>query len=272
MDIVLGIAVGVILGVIFTYLFAHRLFVLQRKRKRLGYEVLSADIVIPFESKPGGGLQVTVKKQLIADDGESISEEYVPAGIVFGFRVLLRNIGNETLENQTVHIKLDDRAKIVATEIESLPPGRSDTDIVRKRDSAKPYVSTCTFLYINEDEEFIVSIQSLRNKSMECKVFALGPAVKVHDLAIGVRRLRKLATGLMLFGTGLFLWGIVVGLAIYGWDSKPSDVLADRPIGPLVYAALGLGFVIYMVGVLLALLSVRGLRRRTSRQPQQVRG
>lgn len=248
MEMILGITIGAFL----TLLGSYWLFVLQRKRKRLGYEVLSANLVIPFESKPGDSLRVVVKREVVADDAELIEQEFITVGKVYGFRVMLRNTGNETIQNQAVLIQLDDNAKIVATEVEHAPVGM--TGIVTERDQVKPYVAKCYFPFMNEGDDFIVSIQSVRNESTECNVSAPAPGLQVHDLAVKHRRRDKLAMSSTLAGTGLMWAAIITGVAVYGWDSRLSDILTDTPRGQLILFAMGLGFLASMIGMITMLL------------------
>src|SRR3990172_1403166 len=121
METAIGLVVGFLGGAFLTIVGAVLIVRLQQERRRLGYEVLTAEVIVP-ELRPNSGIRIVANKALM-DPGSMTAEreEFIPVKKLFGFRVRLQNTGNAALESQRVVITLDNEAKVISAEVESSP-------------------------------------------------------------------------------------------------------------------------------------------------------
>jgi hypothetical protein len=200
-DTALGIAIGFAGGAVLTILGALTIAFLQGQRKRLGYEVLTAGVVIP-ELSPSTGIRVTVERSLVDPDA-SPGTEYLPVNKLYGFRVNIQNTGNVVLTGQRVSISLDSVAKIISVEIEHAPDlgGR---EIARSIDGKDRNICYATLPFLNPRQSVIVSVQSVDNAEDTCTISAGAEGLLSHDMAAEKRFFSNFlasAAVLLLLGT-----------------------------------------------------------------------
>jgi len=119
METAVGLAVGLGIGVALTIVGSYVLGMIQKERLELGYEVLSSNIIIPKLKNPTPDIQVMVRESLVNQAGST--EAHVAVDEIRGFRVRLRNTGNQVIGNQHVNFELDQAAKVISLEAERVP-------------------------------------------------------------------------------------------------------------------------------------------------------
>jgi len=187
----------------------------RRTRKVLGWEELSANLIIPFESEPGGDLEVRVRSSLVQEPGGD--DDFVPAGRVYGFRVRLKNLGNVPIESQEVFLVLDDSAKMLSLEVEQ-GPVELWGKIATERQHQNRFMGRCVLPFLNPGQDLILSAQSVDNHFPACFVFAPGVGLTVRDMESS-RLLASMAAGLgimtslLAFAAGVIVWDGVDGAA-----------------------------------------------------------
>lgn len=236
----MGTALGITGGALITLAGSYWLFVLQRKNERLSFEVLTRDVIIPVEFRPGDSLQVFVRSDVLPEEYELPKEEeslagYVPAGRVFGFRIRFKNRTEEPLDRHRILIELDPEACIVSVEIEEEPKGTLPSDIQVGRDPAVPNLAWCDLGFLNATDEAIISIQSLRNETAACDIYAHEKGLSLENL--NARALRRTILLAALATLGFLSFGIsyAIGAVVYGPGSSAHEVWSDKPWGPLIY-------------------------------------
>jgi len=200
----------------------------RRTRKVLGWEELSANVIIPFESRPGEDLEVRVRSSLVQEEGER--DDFVPVGRVYGFRVRLKNVGNVPIESQEVFLTLDDSAKMLSLEVEQGPVelwGR----IATERQHQNRFTGRCVLPFLNPGQELILSAQSVDNQVPACFVYAPGVGLSVRDMESG--RLLATAAGMLLLLTSVAAF--TAGVAIWGeLDSRVPSIALFATAGCLL--------------------------------------
>ena len=205
----------------------------RRRRRVLGWEMLSANVIIPFESRPGGDLEVRVRSSLVEDDD---GDEFVPAGKVYGFRVCLKNVGNVPIEAQEVFLSLDPAAKMLSLEVEEAPLellGRIET----QRQHENRFTGRCVLPFLNPGQELTLSAQSVDNELRGCIVYAPGAGLTLRDIDFG----RGLATLAAFLGILASILGVNVSavLAIAGpWGFIPAIAIAATAASVFVLSIL----------------------------------
>jgi hypothetical protein len=256
MELIIGIAIGAVL----TFIGSYFLFVLQRKQKVLAYSWLSLVLLIPLETKEGDNLQVLVRSELLRDHALN-SPEYVPAGRVYGLRILLQNRGAEIIENQVVTVDVGEDATVINTEFEE-SPYEFDGEALVQLDS-KPWLAGCSLPYLSPKEAVILSVQCASDDPPKCTVRARAPGLIVRDLDKTASRIAiGIGVGAILSVVALIV-GITCGLIVYGVNSTFSEILHDGIRGPIITglqtAPLGL---LFLINLLLLLVGKRRTRFR----------
>jgi hypothetical protein len=179
METAVGIIGGAAIGAILTLAGTYWLWVLQRHRKQLGYEVVSAHVVIPKLEKPTPDIKVMVRESLLNQDGSA--DEFVAVDEICGFRIRVRNTGNQVVEDQLVTFSMDKRAKVISVEAEEYPDlgGRS---VVSGVSHPTSNVATARIPFLNPAQEILFSLQSVDNECMECGVTAGAPGLTYFDM------------------------------------------------------------------------------------------
>jgi hypothetical protein len=214
----------------------------RRKRKILGFEILSAGLIIPFESQAGDDLEVRVRSTLVQDAVEA--EEFVPAGKVYGFRVRLKNVGNVPIESQDVFVMLDGGAKMLSLEVEEGPVelwGRIVTD----RQHGNRFTGQCLLPFLNPGQDIILSVQSVDNEVPACLVYAPGAGLVLRDLE----------------AWSLAVRAALLVPAVVGWGLVAAGVLADLPNAARILMT-SVGAVMMLPPLSIGLVLSFGRRRR----------
>ncbi len=210
----------------------------RRTRKTLGYQVLTRGLIIPFESQPGEDLEVRVRAALVGRT--DAPESFVPAGKVHGFRVRLKNTGNVSIESQEIFITLDPEAKMLSLEVEEAPLELQDR-IDCERQHGNRFTGRCVVPFLNQGQDFVVSLQSVENSTPACLVYAPGAGLRVHDMEFG-----DVLTG------GLLAVAAMVGLGVMiaGTALLSSEAISQEAAIPFVAAGgavISLSYVVVMV-------------------------
>ena len=210
-----------------------------RPHNQLAYEVLSAGLIIPKISQRKKNIRVTVDPQRLGrEDGDNPSKP-VDVEEVYGFRIAIRNVGNEDLrEYPKARIRLDDSARIINVEAED-PPDFDGKWLRRRIDENEV---TVEIPFLNRGKQAIVSIQSVFNESAECLPFpgrrGASGMLDPYDL-----RFRRNALSLVsVIGGALALLGgqALVTVAFVQWDAQnPFSWLLGGP----GFALIVLGFI-----------------------------
>ncbi|MDP2674546.1 MAG: hypothetical protein Q8Q00_06540 [Dehalococcoidia bacterium] len=235
---VIGIVIGVVLTVVGALLLSH----LQRERRRLAYEVLTAEVIIP-DVRDRSGLHIMVDSALLgassrAESAEAAAEALTEVKKVYGFRVGLRNVGNAVIENQQISIRLDDSARIISLGVE-FAPDLGGESITTNIEPSQPNACSAQVPFLNPSHHAILSIQSVDNGGTTCLVSAGARGLVVYDLA--KRRDRIAISGAVAFVLAvagvLGMWGGAVRI----WDDPKrellGEMLSDNPGGWLFGAA-----------------------------------
>lgn len=159
-----------------TYYF----WVRQRSRRELGYEILSANVIIPKLPKKTPDIQVMVKSSLLSGHAEGMME-YKPVEEILGFRVRIRNTGNQVLENQQVRFTMDEKARIISIEPEETPDLGGRAIHCTAQDSTSN-VALAELPFLNPGQQVIFSLQSVDNAGTSCSVSAGAPGLRYFDM------------------------------------------------------------------------------------------
>jgi hypothetical protein len=159
-------------------------FLVQRQRKQLGWRVLSASVIIPKLRNPMPNITIAAKPALLGKEGEElipIEEE------ILGYRIQIRNTGNQVIDEQSVTFTMTERPQVLSIEPESLPDfgGR---DIKTTVQDPTPNVAVTVLPYLNPRQEVVFSIQCLGDRKAKCRVSAGAPGLVLQDI-VWARRL-----------------------------------------------------------------------------------
>jgi len=249
--------VSFVAGVLLTVLGAVLVVRFQRDRLKLGYRVLRAAPIIPFETSPGDKLRVVVKASSGGNrDGQASDQDsdYVDAGRVYGFDVLVRNTGNAMIrgdqgsEGLDVLIELCEPAVILSAMAGS-PALRPEEVLVEEHYLSKSNVAKCWLKYLNPGEEATISVQSIGNACGSIRVTARSPGLgPVYDLEATETRLSSIIALAFAVPGGLaLLAGGSWSTLEYGWVS--SDLTADMPRGAVILALESAGTALLVAGM-----------------------
>lgn len=211
METAVGLAIGFAGGVVLTVLGAILIVRFQRQRRELGYEIVSANVIIPKLSQPNPAARVVVRRSALegrewrAED----PDEPVPVDEVYGFRVRLRNCGNTVLDRQAVRLSFDEGTKVILANIESGPElGDERVDITVTEGGRSVVV---IFPFLNPEAEAVVSVQTVYNSTRSCQVVAAARGLRTFNM--GKRRTAMMAMVVLCL---LVPGGILLGLGTAG--------------------------------------------------------
>jgi len=177
--------VGAVIGSVLTAAFGYFLWHQQVSRKQLGWRILSASVIIPRLSNPIPNIHIAVRPQLLGRTGNDlipIDED------ILGFRIRLRNTGNQIIEDQRVTFTMSEGARVISIEPESQPDlgGRQIQTFVQ---DPTPNVAATRLPYLNPSQEVIFSIQCLGELKTKCSVSAGAPGLTLQDVEWWNRKL-----------------------------------------------------------------------------------
>jgi len=271
----IGLGAGFVGGVVLSVAGAVLVVRFQRQRLRIGYRMLSAGPIVPFETKPGDPLRVVVRRDAVpATVGEVLTEEqreYSDAGRVYGFRIVLRNTGGETIRGDEKSpgldalFELDESATILSITVES-PALRPDDVLTDKGYQSRANLGRCWLSYLNKREEATISIQSVGNRDNSCRVTARAPALEpAYDMvAAGMRTTDVISAAFAAVGIVAFGVGNGWGISEYGVLASAEEWGADMPRGGIIMALQAMGVAMALSGAY-GLALMRVLRRRRER-------
>jgi len=249
---------------------------LNRRRLRLGYELLSAAPLVPFETKAGDPLRVMVKKELLlADLRQSGEDDYQDAGKVYGFRVLLRNTGTETIKGDNhapgvdIIFGLDASANVLAIDVEA--PALSPDDFAKEEHyQGMPNIARLWLKYLNKGRDVIVSIQSVRNADLTCNVDARAPDLApAYDMEEAHQRSSWITLAILFcIGAIPLLVGVAWGISLYGVLMTEAEKAADAPRSTAI-AALQLAGVVWLVASAVVASLIAAIQTRARRVRRQ---
>jgi hypothetical protein len=159
-------------------LVAYSLYLLQRPRLQLGWEILSASVIIPRLRNPMPNISVAVKANLLGHEGEALTP--VDEDIL-GFRIRIKNTGNQLISKQTVTFFMGDGAKVLSIEPET-QPDLGGQQISTGVQDPTPNVATAVLPYLNPGQQVIFSLQCLGDRKTKCQVSAGAPGLVLQDM------------------------------------------------------------------------------------------
>lgn len=234
----IGLGAGLLLGIALTVLGAILVVRFQRQRRELGYEILSANVVIPKLTQANPAATVMVRRSALEgrrlDPAES--DELVAVEEILGFRVGVRNCGNVVLHSQPVRLTFDGSAKVILANMETAPElgdERVEIGVAEEGNSV-----LATFPFLNPRATAIVSVQTVYNRTRSCQVVAAGPDLRSFDMARQRKMVTVVATAAWLL-CFLMCGGLLLGL---GWARVVPDDAARK-----VEAA---GFYVLFAGIM----------------------
>jgi len=246
--IVAGFIGGVLLTVIGTVLAIR----LQKNRLRLAYSVLRAHPLIPFATQEGDLLRVMVRSDATeSTSSEPMSEreiEYVDAGRVYGFDVIIVNTGtskicgDEGSPGVDVLCELDEDATILSIAVES-PALRPSDLVTEKHYLSRVNLGRCWFKYLNIGEMAKLSIQSIGNAGNTIKVSARSPGLEpLYDgEARFFARVYLFVSSIGFIAAVTAITAIGWGIHLYGLMSSPHEVFDDGIRGQVIASLSILG-------------------------------
>jgi len=232
---------GLLAGVVLTMVGQRYIFGLSRERRAVGYEILTANVIIPSLARPNPAVRLTVK-QSVLDTGwdDPDDTDFVDVDEVYGFRVRIRNAGNRHLVNpQPVTFRFPPGTKAIMADLECSPEfgGRAvGVDI----DNSQSKV-TVTFPFLNMRDEAIVSIQTLYNRDLSCKIIAAGPGLDSFDMGR-----RRAILGWTVF-VALFVLAVASGGTLLGLaESGAVDESTAEAMRTVAVPLLGGGSMVFL--------------------------
>lgn len=191
---------GGLIGAVVIVTYQHA----TRPRLSLRYEILSSAPLVPFETKPGDPLRVMVRKELLPALRQDIGpEEYQDAGRVYGFRVLFKNTGTQTIKGDETApgvdliFELGEYANVLAIDVEQ-PPMSPGEVVKEEHHQGAPNVARVWLKYLNKDRDVVVSLQSVGNFDLTCRVDARAPDLPAPYDARAVRGKRLRAVFIVI--------------------------------------------------------------------------
>ena len=204
MDIVVGIIGGVVAGTLVTLIGTKYLWGLQRPRRELGYDILSAHVLIPGPPEATPDIKLTVRNRLI-DPASTKPDDFSEVEEVIGFRILLKNTGDHLLDEQVVVIDLGEPVTTLSASIEK-QPDLGNASIVMEPQAGEPQLTRIAVPFLNSGEEIILNIQSVGNMDRNCTISAGAPGLRYYDF--GKRQAKRAAISM-----GFALTVVLLGMA-----------------------------------------------------------
>jgi hypothetical protein len=142
----------------------------RARRKVIEYDV-SATNLADASNVINSPIKISIDKAILtgkkSDHGNLVSIHNATA-----FFIRLRNIGNETIENPSIEIKLEEKSIIIQSETE--PKNRPGYEVVIQRNYSERNVIHVTPSYINSKDTFTITIISVDNEKYNCDVKVFG--------------------------------------------------------------------------------------------------
>ena len=236
--VVAAIAVaGLVAGVLVALAGQRYIFGLSRERRAVGYDILTAGVIIPKRTEPNPAAAIVVRRSALEGRAWAPGEpdEPVPVEEVYGFRIRLRNCGNVVLHNQAVRLSFDESAKVILTNLESAPEMGDERVEIAVVEEGRSVVMT--FPYLNPKATAVVSVQTVYNTGSSCHVVAAGPGLYSFDMVL--RHLIILVAAFAVAAAALAITGGV--LTAIGATATPNSRTAglnDPGVTLLVVSAL----------------------------------
>ncbi len=233
-----------VLAGFFALLAAYLGYRLQKKQKVVEYDIYSMSL-IRFKPSADRGLSVTVKKSLLTGDPTDAGEP-VRIDSAYGFRVSLRNVGNDPIEKPQVEVLMDDNAKIL--EFWTDPTDRPGYPVVQTHVPGRNML-LLSFPYLNPKESVSISITSTGNKEPKCDLKVLG--VGIRTVSMNTRYFFWIRTALVATLAATIVEAVF--LVNYVREAKEATIAnPDVPTWQIVILAI---FVVVVIGV-----AVKGLK------------
>jgi hypothetical protein len=220
-EAIVGAIIGAVIAGLLGAAAVYWGFVLRRERKELGYEVLSANVLIPGPPEATPDIGIIVRNRLI-DKEHATPEAFSPVERVLGFRVRIKNSGNMPLQSQVVTLELGSGAITLSGSVEKQPDLGAEVIAVEPQ-FQEPRRTRFTVPFLNPGHEIVVSLQSIGNSSdMTCAVSAGAPGLHTYDLARRRRRRDMIQSVLVLVVIVSVIGGLIIVLALTGDDDSTS--------------------------------------------------
>jgi hypothetical protein len=185
----------------------------RRKKKILEYSVMMLPLIM-FTPSSRRALTVTVNKWYLTRDE---ADEGVPKVVnrVYGTRIVLHNVGDDTIINPWIEVRLDPSATIVESEVwPKSKPGYEH----KLKEPTKPNLFYVQVPYINQHEYVQIRLISIENADSTCLVSVMGSGVTTRP-TYGIRREIEATVSELL---PMIIWVILV----ITLDFAPAPILA----------------------------------------------
>ena len=240
MDVLIGLVGGLALGIPLTLGGTYYLFVLQRERKELGWELISST---PIVTKPSSepDIKIAVNSRLL---NSSSTDDWTDIEEFRAFRVRLRNTGNKVLEDISASFKLGGEARVVALEGESVPDfgARSLTSHIQV---PSPQSARAVIPFLNSKQETILSLKAVNSHLANLEISAGAPGLIFYDLA------RRSFWKKLIPSAGVFLASIAYLLPLGVLEAVGvTNVVTSTEENAWEAVATGLMFVATLSGLL----------------------
>lgn len=233
---VIGAVAGILAGIPLSLVGYRYLAELTRQKRRLGYQVVSANVIIPKLPKENPDVRVMVAESVLTPGGDPTT--FADVEEIYGFRVRIRNSGNVELTDQVATFQFPRATKIILADFETAPEfGAVQPQFEIDNEAARMSIR---FPFLNPKDEALISIQSVRNPNLACKVGAVGPGLETFDMAERSRKTWRLILGGVVAALGV-PGGISLGLSL-------SDAFSRETAGVLENVGVALLFLAAMIG------------------------
>jgi hypothetical protein len=149
---------------------------LQKERRDVEFYYSSMPL-LKFKPASEPVLTVSVDESILTGN-DSDKGKLKKVDDAYGFSILLRNVGNKTVESVTIKIELDEKAKILDCRTRPEPTGERAIAIERGRDQLNQL--NVKIPYINVRENIDIALVSTGNeKTSYCKVSSGSKDVRV---------------------------------------------------------------------------------------------
>jgi len=228
METIVGLIGGFVLAIPLTVAGSYYLFVLQRARKELGWEVISST---PIVTRPTGrpDIQVIVSPRLLGEAEKDDNSGWSGIQEFRAFRVRARNTGNQVLESLSIRFALEEGARAVSLEPE-VEPLFGEQAIRPELQTPDVRSARAMVPFLNPREEVIFSLQAINSPTGRCEVSVGAPGLVFYNL-YEHRLLREALlwlAGLMVIGgavAAILLLNWQEGLDISREEDKPDSTL-----------------------------------------------
>jgi len=230
---------GLLVGVVLTLVGQRYILGLSRERRAVGYEILTAGVIIPKRTEPNPAAAIVVRRSALEGRTWAPGEpdEPVPVEEVYGFRVRLRNCGNVVLHNQAVRLSFDESAKVILTNMESAPEMGDERVEIAVEQEGRSVVAT--FPYLNPSATAVVSVQTVYNAGPSCHVVAAGPGLYSFDMDLR-RNIILLAVFALVTAVLVTSGGVLMGLGFAAEPNSTAEGLKDPGVLLVVFSAMTL--------------------------------